>query len=171
LIFWSRPIPSTAWCRCELRPARRLSGASPTRVCVAVWVRVRDGVCATRGAALGRHARGSCRARARDVPRVPAPPRGARFLAPSQLRHARGDADRRARWHTPTPHLLPARLPLILRGVGQAERTDRSTIPRTRYTQVYLFGAVRGTRKIRNTTLTQVTVLNTFNSTVRAQRD
>jgi hypothetical protein len=28
-----------------------------------------------------------------------------------------------------------------------------------------------GTRKIRNTTLTQVTVLNTFNSIVRAQRD
>jgi hypothetical protein len=31
--------------------------------------------------------------------------------------------------------------------------------------------SVGGTRKIRNTTLTQVTVLNTFNSTVRAQRD
>jgi hypothetical protein len=30
---------------------------------------------------------------------------------------------------------------------------------------------VGGTRKIRNTTLTQVTLLNTFNSTVRAQRD
>jgi hypothetical protein len=30
---------------------------------------------------------------------------------------------------------------------------------------------VGGTRKIRNTTLTQVTVINTFNSTVRAQRD
>jgi hypothetical protein len=31
--------------------------------------------------------------------------------------------------------------------------------------------SVGGTRKIRNTTLTQVTVINTFNSTVRAQRD
>jgi hypothetical protein len=30
---------------------------------------------------------------------------------------------------------------------------------------------VGGTRKIRNTTLTQVTVSNTFNNTVRAQRD
>jgi hypothetical protein len=30
---------------------------------------------------------------------------------------------------------------------------------------------VGGTRKIRNTTLTQVKVLNTFKSTVRAQRD
>jgi hypothetical protein len=31
--------------------------------------------------------------------------------------------------------------------------------------------AVGGTRKIRNTTLTQVKVLDTFNSTVKAQRD
>jgi hypothetical protein len=31
--------------------------------------------------------------------------------------------------------------------------------------------SVGGTRKIRNTTLTQVKVLNTFNSTVRAPRD
>jgi len=76
------------WRRCAVRagPAIQPADGTPVVQCFGhstrcVGARTRY---ATRGEAPGGHARGSCRARPRAVPRVPAPPHGTRFLAPRQ---------------------------------------------------------------------------------------
>jgi hypothetical protein len=70
------------------------------------------------------------------------------------------------------PSLL---LYLHLRRAAEDTQTNQKhlCVDREEHTErlEYLLLAVGGTRKIRNTTLTQEKVLNTFNSTVRAQSD